>query len=408
MKRATTGKIAFVLSFLLIAATAAIPAHPVQTTETGQVAAKSDPKALLELVGETYRNLKRYHFDFTLLTEIRSGGGRKSVETNIDLTSIRPDRLRMLISGGLGELQVYSDGAFAWVFVPPLKQYTRKTASDAKAATTDGSSRFAAIAMQVFEQFERISASVHTAKILRKERVEVGDTPVECLVVEVELEERDPEEKRMRTYWIDSQRNLVLKVVQLDKLSGEAANAVETEITTTFRKADIDPSIPEGTFAFVPPEDAREVTAFRTSRSSAIEIGSEAADFRLKDLEGREIQLKSLRGNVVLLNFWATWCGPCRLEMPVIENLHQQFHGKGLRVFGVNDEEIDTIREYVAEHEYSFPTLVDTDQQAMNLYRIRGIPTMVVIDREGKIVQYRLGLSRESDLRSWLKKAGIE
>ena len=408
MKRAIPHTVALVLSCLLIAGAATIPAQPVQTTETGQVGAKSDPKALLDLVGETYRNLKRYHFDFKLLTEIRSGGGRKSVETNIDLTSIRPDRLRMLISGGLGELQVYSDGAFAWVFVPPLKQYTRKTASDAKATATDGSSRFAAIAMQVIEQFERISASVHTAKILRKERVEVGDTPVECLVVEVELDERDPEEKRMRTYWIDSQRNLVLKVVQLDKLSGEAANAVETEITTTFRKADIDPPIPEGTFAFVPPEDAREVTAFRTSRSSGIEIGSEAADFRLKDLEGREIQLKSLRGNVVLLNFWATWCGPCRLEMPVIENLHQQFHGKGLRVFGVNDEEINTIREYVAEHEYSFPTLVDTDQQAMNLYRIRGIPTMVVIDREGKIVQYRLGLSRESDLRSWLKKAGIE
>ena len=94
--------------------------------------------------------------------------------------------------------------------------------------------------------------------------------------------------------------------------------------------------------------------------------------------------------------------------MPVIEKLHQQLHGKGLRVFGVNDEEIETIREYVAEHEYSFPTLVDTDQQAMNLYRIRGIPTMVVIDREGKIAQYRMGLSREGDLRSWLRKAGIE
>jgi len=74
----------------------------------------------------------------------------------------------------------------------------------------------------------------------------------------------------------------------------------------------------------------------------------------------------------------------------------------------VNDEDIDTIRDYVAEYEYSFPTLVDTNQQAMSLYRIRGIPTMVVIDREGKIAQYRLGLSRESDLRSWLRKAGIE
>jgi peroxiredoxin len=289
-----------------------------------------------------------------------------------------------------------------------LKQYTRKVTSDAKAAMPDGASRFAAIAMQVLEQFERISSEVHTAKILQTEKLEVGDSQVECLVIEVELEGQDPEEKRLRTYWIDAQRNLVLKVVQFDKLSGEATNNLETEITTTFRKAESNPSIPDSTFAFRPPADAKEVEAFRKPRPTAIEIGSEAADFQLKDLEGREIQLKSLRGNVVLLNFWATWCGPCRLEMPVIEKLHQQLHGKGLRVFGVNDEEIETIREYVAEHEYSFPTLVDIDQQAMNLYRIRAIPTMVVIDREGKIAQYRMGLSREGDLRSWLRKAGIE
>jgi len=410
MKRAIPLQTLLAVLVLLFGWTAAatLPANPFQTPETPPVAATADPKGLLEKVAETYRNLKRYQFDFTLLTEIRSAAGRKSVETHIELTNVRPDKLRMLISGGLGEMQVYSDGAFSWVFVPPLKQYTRKTAGDAKATTADGSSRFAAIAMQVLEQFERISASVHTARSLRTEKLEVGDTPVECLVVEVELEEPDPGEKRVRTYWIDLQRNLVLKVVQFDKLSGEATNALETEITTTFKKADINPSIPDSTFAFEPPADAKEVAAFRRPRPAAIEIGSEAADFQLKDLEGREIHLKSLRGNVVLLNFWASWCGPCRLEMPVIEKLHQQFHGKGLRVFGVNDEDIDTIRDYVAEHEYSFPTLVDTNQQAMSLYRIRGIPTMVVIDREGKIAQYRLGLSRESDLRSWLRKAGIE
>ncbi|HEU0005538.1 MAG TPA: redoxin domain-containing protein, partial [Terriglobia bacterium] len=368
----------------------------------------ADAKVLLEKVAEIYRNLKTYEFDFTLVTEIRGAGGRKSVETQIELTTIRPDKLRMLISGGLGELQVYSDGATSWVFVPSLKQYTRKTTNDAKATTADGASPFAAIAMQVLEQFERISASVHTAKSLRTEELEVEDTPVECLVVEVELEEQDPGEKRVRTYWIDVQRSLVLKVVQFDKLSGEAADALETEITTTFRKADINPSIPDSTFAFSPPADAKEVAAFRTPRPAAIEVGSEAADFQLKDLEGREIQLKGLRGNVVLLNFWASWCGPCRLEMPVIEKLHQQFHGKGLRVFGVNDEDIDTIRDYVSEHEYSFPTLVDSEQRAMSLYRIRGIPTMVVIDRKGKIAQYRIGLTREGDLRSWLRNAGIE
>jgi len=410
MKRAIPHQTLLAVLVLLFIGTAAaaLPAIRFQTAETPPVAATTDPKGLLEKVAETYRNLKRYQFDFTLLTEIRSGSGRKSVETRIELTTIRPDKLRMLISGGLGELQVYSDGAVSWVFVPPLKQYTRKTTSGAQEAAADGASRFAAIAMQVLEQFERISASVHAARSLRTEKLEVGGAPVECLVVEVELEEQDPGEKRVRTYWIDPQRHLVLKVVQINKLSGEAANALETEITTTFRKADINPPILDSTFAFEPPADAKEVAAFRTPRPAAIEIGSEAADFQLKDLEGREIQLKGLRGNVVLLNFWASWCGPCRLEMPVIEKLHQQFHGKGLRVFGVNDEDVDTIRDYVAEHEYSFPTLVDTNQRAMSLYRIRGIPTMVVIDREGKIAQYRLGLSRESDLRSWLRKAGIE
>jgi peroxiredoxin/outer membrane lipoprotein-sorting protein len=392
---------------LLLVATART-AYPFQAAETQSAATGGDPKALLEKVAETYRDLKRYQFDFTLLTEIRSAAGRKSVETHIELTNVRPDKLRMLVSGGLGELQVYSDGEVSWVFVPPLKQYTRKSTGSAKATAADGASRFAAIAMQVLEQFERISASVHTAKILRTEKLEIEGSHVECPVVEVELEEQDPDEKRLRTYWIDPQRHLVLKVVQFDKLDGEAANALETEITTTFRKADIDPSIPDSMFAFRPPADAKEVEAFRKPRPTAIEIGSEAADFQLKDLEGREVQLKELRGSVVLLNFWATWCGPCRLEMPVIEKLHQQFDGKGLRVFGVNDEEIGSIREYVVEHEYTFPTLVDTDQQAMNLYRIRGIPTMVVIDREGKIAQYRMGLTRESDLRTWLRKAGIE
>ena len=180
-------------------------------------------------MAETYRDLKAYEFDFTLVTEIRGAGGRKSVDTHIELANIRPDKLRILIKGGLGEVQVYSDGAVSCVFVPALKQYTRKTTSDAKANAADGASRFAAIAMQVLEQFERISARVHTAKILRTEKLEVGDTQVECLVIEVELEEQDPDEKRLRTYWIDPQRSLVLKLVQFDKVSGEATNALETE-----------------------------------------------------------------------------------------------------------------------------------------------------------------------------------
>ena len=129
-----------VLVLLFVGTASATHANPIQTTETA-LAAATDPKALLEKVAETYRNLKRYEFDFTLLTDIRSAVGRKSVETRIELTNVRPDKLRMLISGGLGELQVYSDGEVSWVFVPPLKQYTRKITSSSKPTAADGAAR---------------------------------------------------------------------------------------------------------------------------------------------------------------------------------------------------------------------------------------------------------------------------
>ncbi len=383
--------------------------NPLQTaTRTLGVAETLDAKELLKKVGETYRDLKSYQFEFTLLTELRSKAGRKSIETNVALWASRPGKLRVMISGGLGELQVFSNGSESWVFVPLLNQYTRQAADSSNKPAEERISRFAAIATKVLEQFEKISSNASVARILRTENLPIGDDEVECQVVEVELEEQEPGEKRMRTYWIDPPRNLVLKAVQFDKLPDGAADALETEITTTFKKAKVNEALPDSAFVFQPPAGAKEVAEFRGARPAAIEIGSEAADFQLKDLDGGEVQLKSLRGKVVLLNFWASWCGPCRLEMPVIERLHQQFHEKGLRVFGVNDEDIDTIRDYLSEREYSFPTLVDAEQRVMALYRIRGIPTMVVIDREGKIAQYRLGLSRESDLRLWLKNAGIE
>ena len=176
MKRAISDlKLLAVLVLLFVVSSGTTHANPIQAAET-PLAAATDPKALLERVAETYRNLKSYEFDLTLLTDIRSAAGRKSVETHIELTNVRPDKLRILISGGLGEVQVYSDGAVSAIFVPALKQYTRKATSDAKTAAADGASRFAAIAMHVLEQFERISSGVHTAKFLPTEKLEVGDT----------------------------------------------------------------------------------------------------------------------------------------------------------------------------------------------------------------------------------------
>src|SRR5262245_40602800 len=108
-----------IVLFLRLQVTMLLPKAKATQSQTSHQLTGIEPKALLERVAETYRNLKRYQFDFTLKTDIRSEAGRKPVETHIDLTMIRPQKLRMLISGGLGEIEVYSDGAVSWVFVPP-------------------------------------------------------------------------------------------------------------------------------------------------------------------------------------------------------------------------------------------------------------------------------------------------
>ena len=117
--------------------------------------------------------------------------------------------------------------------------------------------------------------------------------------------------------------------------------------------------------------------------------------------------MKKLRGKVVLLSFWASWCGPCRQEMPVIEKLSHQYRDQGFLVFGVNDEDRETIRDYIKEYGYSFPTLVDAEQEALKLYHVGAIPTTVVIDREGKIASYQVGMSSENELRAVLRTLGI-
>jgi thiol-disulfide isomerase/thioredoxin len=368
---------------------------------------------LLNKVSETYRDLKSYRFQSHLLTEIQSESMRKSLETDLDVSVSEPGKSRIVMSGALGELQSFSDGTTTWAYLPELKQYRRRAAQRATESpepTTDRASYLADVATGIVTQYENLSVRVRSPKVLRKESLDLGDKTVECWVVEADSDFPAESQRTLRTYWIDPSRFLVLKAIQFTRFeAGADGGPLETRITTTFTKASLEEAFPQTWFTFYPPPGTKEVAEFRLPRASGSDlIGQEAEDFKLNDLAGREVHLQGLRGQVVLLNFWASWCGPCRMEMPVIEKLYQEFKGKGLRVFGINDEDIETIEEYLREYEYTFPTLVDQEQKIARLYRVRGIPTMVVIDRNGTVSHYRVGLSREGDLRLWLRKAGVD
>ena len=136
-------------------------------------------------------------------------------------------------------------------------------------------------------------------------------------------------------------------------------------------------------------------------------LGQPAGDFALTDLSRRSFRLAGLRGKVVMLNFWATWCGPCRQEMPRLEALHRELSARGLVLLGVNGESEQSARNFVRENGYTFPTLVDSGNHVAGQFRVTAIPTAVVIDREGRVASYLVGLHSEKTLRDALARAGL-
>lgn len=122
-----------------------------------------------------------------------------------------------------------------------------------------------------------------------------------------------------------------------------------------------------------------------------------APNFALKDLNGQEVTLTQFSGQPVILNFWASWCAPCRLEMPIIEATYQKYKDKGLVVLAINSgESAEVARAFVDETELTFPVLLDQNMEVTNLiYRLRGLPVSIFIDREGNIAARHVGTLNE-------------
>lgn len=136
--------------------------------------------------------------------------------------------------------------------------------------------------------------------------------------------------------------------------------------------------------------------------------GAPAPDFTLSDLGGNSVRLSSLRGEVVLINFWATWCAPCRLEMPGIEAAYQAHQADGLRVLAVNlDESPETVGAFVDELGLTFTVLLDPGYKVNDLYRVRAYPTTYVVDRDGVIAKLHLGYMDETKLAEYLAGVGL-
>lgn len=141
-------------------------------------------------------------------------------------------------------------------------------------------------------------------------------------------------------------------------------------------------------------------------------IGKKAPDSVLKDLTGKNASLSSFRGKVVLINFWATWCPPCRSEMPSLNKLYKEYRDKGLVVMAVStDRNGSTVRDYLNKNPVDLPIFIDSDLKISRLFKVFSMPTTFLIDRNGIILQRYLGEEDwdSADIRGKIKEAlGIQ
>ena len=124
-----------------------------------------------------------------------------------------------------------------------------------------------------------------------------------------------------------------------------------------------------------------------------------APDFALKDADGRTVRLSDYRGKIVLLNFWATWCEPCRIEIPWFMELEKENKDRGFAVLGISmdDGGWDAIKPFLAELKVNYRTLLGNDTVAQQFGGVDALPTTFILDREGRIASTRVGLISKSD-----------
>ena len=244
------------------------------------------------------------------------------------------------------------------------------------------------------------------------ETLTVDGREIPCLVYTFAAEEGEPVEGGMLRgegrAWYDPASGLVLKSQRVLRVV-QGGNPVHQTLVTTVDRFSLDRPVPAERFVYAVPAGVRTVDDLDRLTNPDAMTGQAAPDIALGRFDGTTTRLSDHRGKVVFLNFWATWCPPCRMEMPHIETLYRELKDAGEVVFlGASSEEKATITAFLQKNGYTFPIVTADQQDVAVTYRTQSIPSIFVIDREGVIRAHLVGAQTEEQMRRALAKAGIE
>ena len=325
---------------------------------------------ILTRTAATYKSLKTYQFRVTVQTiKAKSSDVAEAMLTE---SSAGPGRYRLQWDNPRHELLV-GDGHTGWAFRRATNEYNK---TPFMAGATG---------------FEEIDRHIASAAIAREEFFLVNHKPTPIWVVRVERDDWPKDTFAM--YRIDQQTFAVYKEIVY------SPKATEIKLYSIVRW---DQPVPDNLFHFEPPSSARETGEPPPEEAKGgTLVGTAAPDFTLVDASGHSVNLHDLRGKVVVVDFFATWCGPCRAEMPLLQQMQKDLAARGVTVLGLDvGEDAETVAAFAKEQAYTFPLLLGAEPDVSATYFVEAYPTTFVVDRRGRIAYRDLGGESPDKLRA--------
>ena len=366
--------------------------------------AATDPAQVWNDLRKKREALKSFHQEFEISRSFKTGQHDQASKWS-DVVDGSASRWRERSVSGAGDSVTVFDGKDWFEFEDQGEEYVRLKRSSKEDLPQPG---------------PYSAAHLDFSKAVERERRSCGLTNVndECVTIDFPIKP-----------WMRNNGNHTIKVLNgatrmvFDTANGllisshtvqntdDGRGGYQSETSYRLKRMSYNGDADESLFR-VPSGAAKEVKELSRWNADKIKkqlAGKTAPDMALTDIQGETVKLSDLKGRTVLLDFWTTWCGPCRADGPSLDKLHQKYGAKNLTIIGVSvDEERSVVQKFLGEHAHRYSIALTTENEIPEAYRIGVFPTYIVIDSEGNLASATEGDKGFSDLRKLLKKAGLD